>query len=183
MHKLRPTLWRTCRIIAGETRLQFLWNLFDHGELCVIEMARMTTSSAHNATTQLRALNARGLITFRREKMRVIYRAEANQLVDNSPELLAALRTCHEQSVSFETVIRMATAFTHERRIEIIRALDISKQTLCGLLDSTNMNSSPLSRHLRKLQDRGFVRQVNGVYRIATPGNPLGRTLLKIVRG
>jgi DNA-binding MarR family transcriptional regulator len=146
-------------------------------------MARMTYTSPHNATTQLRALNARGLIVFRREKMRVIYRAEANQSVDYAPELLATLKTCYEQSMSFETVIRMATAFTHERRIEIIRALYLAKQSSCELLDSTSMNASPLARHLEKLEDRGFVSRVKGAYRIATPGNPLGRTLLKIVRG
>jgi len=171
MYKLRPTLWRTCQVIACETRLLFLWNLFENKELYVAEMARITGTSAHNATTQLRVLNARGLIVFRREKMRVIYRPEANTEVDYAPELLETLKKCHEQSMPFETVIRQATAFTHERRIEIVQALDGSELTFCDLLGSTGMAPSSLSRYLEKLEARGFVKRVNGVYRLSHPGN------------
>ncbi len=74
MNRLRPTLWRTCRVLASETRLDLLQHLFEQGELCVSELAAMTGVSPHNASTQLRALNARGLIARRREKQKVIYR-------------------------------------------------------------------------------------------------------------
>jgi len=181
-YKLHPTLWRTCRIIACETRLSILWSLFENHESCVIEAAGETATSANNATTQLRALNARGLIAFRREKMRVIYRPEANHAVDNAPELLNELKKCYKQSMSFEVIIRQATAFTHERRIEIVRALNHSKQTFGDLRDSTGMSSSSLSRHVGKLEARGFVTLTNGVYSLSCPNNSLGKVLLKIAR-
>jgi len=41
MHKLRPTLWRTCRAIAHETRLRLLWGVFKESDLCVVELARL----------------------------------------------------------------------------------------------------------------------------------------------
>lgn len=183
VNSLRPTLWRTCRIIAGETRLQCLWNLFEKGELCVTEISDATGISPQNATTQLRALNSRGLITFRRQSMMVIYRAEANQAIDNAPELLQVLKESWERSMSFETIIRMATALTHERRIEVIRALNESRKTFSELLNSTSMTASALARHLKKLEKRGFVKKTDKRYAIAHPGNSLGRTLLKIARG
>ena len=103
--QLRPSLWRTCRIIACESRLQLLWTIFDAGELSVCELAHRTGMGNAQASFQLRALNARGLISFRREKMRVLYRAEANPAVDFSPQLLMGLRMCYEHKMMFSTVI------------------------------------------------------------------------------
>ena len=180
--KLRPTLWRTCRVIANETRLQLLWHIFDEGELCVNQLVQRVGATRPNASNQLRALSARGLITSRREKKNVIYRAEANSGVDFASELLEALRQCHEQSTPFKTIIRQATAFTHERRIEIVRALNGKKLSFGGLRDTTSMSPAALSRHLEKLEARRFIKRTDGIYRLAWPGNPLGRTLIKIAR-
>ncbi len=179
--KLRPTLWRTCRVIASETRLKLLWQLFETGELCVQELVERTGISRPNASNQLRALNARGLITPRREDMRVIYRAEANTEIGFAEPLLTTLRTCFDCSMTFKTIIQQATAFTHERRIEIVRALDGKKLQFHELLEATALSSAALSRHLRKLEDRGIVRGIGGQYRLSRTGNPLGRTLVKIV--
>ncbi|MEA2068587.1 MAG: metalloregulator ArsR/SmtB family transcription factor [Verrucomicrobiota bacterium] len=180
--KLRPTLWRTCRVIANETRLKLLWHIFAKGELCVSQLVQRTGATQPNASNQLRALSARGLITYRREKNNVIYRAEANNGVDFAPDLLEALRQCHERSMSFKTVIRQATAFTHERRIEIVRALNGRKLSFGGLRDTTGISPAALSRHLEKLETRGFIKRTDGLYRIGWPGNPLGRTLVDIAR-
>jgi DNA-binding transcriptional ArsR family regulator len=180
--KLRPTLWRTCRIIANETRLQLLWNIFAEGELYVNQLVQQTGATRPNASNQLRALSARGLIAYRREKQNVIYRAEANNGVDFAPNLLEALRQCHERSMQFKTVIRQATAFTHERRIEIVQALNGKKLSFGGLRDTTGISPAALSRHLEKLETRGFIKRTDGLYRIGWPGNPLGRTLIDIAR-
>ncbi|MCK5675744.1 MAG: winged helix-turn-helix transcriptional regulator [Verrucomicrobia bacterium] len=182
MKELRPTLWRTCRIIANETRLQLLWHLFTDGELCVTQLSRKVNVGQPTASNQLRALSARGLITPRREKKNVIYRAEANNGVDFAPEQLEALRKCHEQSMSLKTVIRQATAFTHERRIEIVRALNSKILPFYELRGITGMSPAALSRHLEKLEARRFIKKTDGLYRIVCPGNPLGRTLIEIAR-
>jgi len=180
--KLRPTLWRTCRVIANETRLQLLWHIFAEGELYVNQLVQRTGATRPNASNQLRALSARGLITSRREKKNVIYRAEANNGVDFATGLLEALRQCHERSVPFKTIIRQATAFTHERRIEIVWALNGKKLSFGGLRNTTGMSPAALSRHLEKLETRGFIKRTDGLYRIVLPGNPLGRTLIDIAR-
>lgn len=178
--ELRPTLWRTCRVLANETRLRLLWHLFDEGELCVGQLAVRTGMSRPNASNQLRALNARGLIIPRREKMKVIYRPEANRGIDFAPGLLEALRVCSQRSIPFGALVRQATAFTHERRIEIVRTLNGKRLPFGGLRTATGISPAALSRHLEKLEARRFVRRGDGLYRLGRPGNPLGSELLRI---
>lgn len=178
--KLNPTLWRTCRALASETRLQLLWLIFEHGKLSVNELADQIGMSPSNTSNQLRALSARGLIFPHREKMKVYYRAEANDSLDAAPVLLNALKDCRDCDVSFKTVIRQMTACTHARRIEIIQALTGGKKASHELMEQTGMSASALSRHLDKLERRGFVKYRRGDYRRSVPGNPLGRTLLKL---
>jgi len=175
-----PALWRSCRVMACETRLQLLWHIFEEGELSVNPARYLVGISQPSASAQLRALADRGLIVSRREDMRVIYRAEANRAVDFAPDLLDALRECYERSMSFRIIIRQATAFTHERRIEIVRALRGKSLPFATLQDTTGMSSTALSRHLDKLERRGFVKRIKGVSRLGIPGNRLGRTLMKL---
>lgn len=181
--KLSPTLWRTCRVLASETRLLLLWHIFEEKELYVQQAAERTGMSIPNASNQLRALSARGLISSRRKKMKVLYRAEANFSLEAAPVLLDALRICYEKNASFKTMIHQATAFTHERRIEIIQVLTGKALTFHQLAEGTGMSAAALSRHLEKLESRGFVKYRDGVYRRTTPGNPLGRALLKLACG
>jgi DNA-binding transcriptional ArsR family regulator len=178
---LRPSFWRTCRVIACESRLRLLWALFEAGELSVSELAYRTGMGSAQASLQLRALNARGLITFRREKMRVLYRAEANELTDFAARLLEGLHVCYARKMRFSTVIRQATAFTHSRRIEIVRILQRGSLSSDELLLVSGMSSSALSLHLRKLVARGFVMKADGKYSLSNPANRFGRVLFQVV--
>lgn len=180
MGQLQPTLWRTCRVLACETRLEMLWLLFEKSELCVSELARLTGTTSHNASTQLRALNARGLITPRREKLRVLYRAEANAETVSAPVLLEALRAAFAKKTPLGTVFHICTAFTHPRRIEIVRSLTKAPQQTFGeLLEATGMSPSALWIHLEKLSRRGFVKNREGLYGLVRPKDPLRRALLQ----
>ena len=182
MSKLRPTLWRTCRVLASETRLEMLRLLFEQGELCVSEIADLTGISPHNTSTQLRALNARGLITPRREGQKVIYRAEANENLDAAPALLEAVRDAFAKKTSAKTIFHSCTAFTHERRIEIVHILTTQgPQTFGDLMKKTGMSSSALWNHLDKLSDRGFVAGRDHRYRLRRVKDPLRRALLQTV--
>ncbi len=182
MHDLRPTLWRTCRVIACETRLKLLWVLFDEEELCVADLARRTGMGAAQASVQLRALNARGLIKSRRVKMRVLYSPEANEAVDDAVKLLEGLRQAHARHMAFKTVIRQATAFTHYRRLELVRILREEAKDWEGLVHSTGMPTSSLFLHLGKLTARGFVVKSGEKYKLARPANLFGQMLLQIVK-
>lgn len=175
-----PALWRSCRVIACETRLKLLWCIFEKGELSVTQVRLLTGLSQPRASVQLKVLSERGLIISRREDMRVIYRAEANHAVAFAPELLDALKGCFDRLMSFKTIIRQATAFTHERRIEIVRVLRGKSLSFSQLLSVTGMSSSALSNHLDKLGRRGVVTRREGLYRMGATGNSLGRVLLKL---
>jgi len=182
MSQLRPTLWRTCRVIASKTRLQLLWLLFQHDDLCVSALAERVGLSDPNASIQLRALSARGLITPQRKGLQIFYRPEVNINVEHAETLLAALHECQKRNMGLETVIRQATAFTHAWRIKIVRTLDESHQTYSQLLESTEIPAPSLSYHLAKLTDRGFIKNKSGGYRLHDPNNFLGRVLMSIAR-
>lgn len=178
--RLPPALWRSCRVIACETRLRLLWHIMENGELSVNAVRQLAELSQPSASIQLKVLASRGLVVYRREGMQVIYRAEADLAVEFAEELLEALRICYERRISFRTMIRQATAFTHERRVEVVRTLRSGAIAFPELQDKTGMSSSALSRHLDKLERRGFVKRVGGVYKIKAPGGVLGRVLLRL---
>lgn len=180
MSKLRPTLWRTCRVLASETRLRLLWALFQNEGLCVADLACLTGISEQNASNQLRALNARGLITPRRLGLRVLYCPEPNTEVEHAQTLLNALRDCCEKKMPHPVIIRQATAFTHARRILIIKALTNGSLSFADLHEQTGIPSPSLAHHLQKLEARRFVRRGNGTYYQNTPGNSFGRILKKV---
>ena len=173
--------WRICRSVSTESRLQLLWLLFETGELSVKELALGSGITESYASFQMKVLFSAGLLRFRRQNMRVIYRAEALTEDSLEAELLVALGQCCEKKVPFESITRQITAYTHERRIEIVRLLIDGPLSFKKLIERSGMTSSALSRHLLKLEARKVVRWDGELYRIVHPKEPLGRTLLKIV--
>ncbi len=181
MHKLRPTLWRTCRVLANEKRLQLLYALFEKGEQCVFELAGEVSISEAHASIHLRALNSRGLIRQRRSKMRVLYSTEANIEVASAKPLLEALHICHSQNIPTRFLLKQATAFTHPRRIEIIQNIPPSGIAKDLLKEKTCISFSALSRHLGKLTTRGFVRGGKNIYFKKMPPDALSKALMQLV--
>ncbi len=181
MSKLRPTLWRTCRVIASQSRLKLLWEIFETDGLSVCGLGQSVHISNQNASIQLRLLNSRGLITSRRTGMEVLYGAETNQNVEHAQDLLNALLECHKQNIPIDCVIHSATAFTHERRIQIVQALGTCALRPAGIEEKTGIGARALYRHLAKLEARGFIKGLHGMYRLTVPKNPLGKCLLRIV--
>lgn len=180
MSKLRPTLWRTCRVLANETRLQLLWALFDAAGLSVGGLGRCVGISDQNASIQLRLLNSRGLITPHRVGMEVIYEAEPNLEVGYSQELLEVLRECHEKSIPEDRIVHVVTAFTHPRRIQIVQALAASGLRPLDIGKITGIKARALYRHLCKLEARGFIHNIHHIYRLSAPKTPVGRCLLRL---
>jgi len=182
MSTLNPPFWRTCRVIANETRLKLLWKIFGDGTLCVAELGRFVGISEQNASIQLRVLNAGGFIAARWDRIKIIYTAEANPDVDGAVELLVALRECFDKRISIESVIRTATAFTHPRRIRLVHALSEGKLGFGDLKKKTGFSGAALSLHISKLTDRRFVAFYKNLYRLNVPKDSLGMCLLKIIQ-
>jgi len=73
----RPTLWRTCRVLANRTRLRIFRRLAQQPGQTVSDVARRLRLSLPVTSQYLRALEARGLLSARRVGLRVTYRPSA----------------------------------------------------------------------------------------------------------
>lgn len=174
-------LWRLFRTVSIERRLQLLWVLCCDGEHCVFQLAQRLGMLPPVASAQLKILYIAGLVRYRRRSMNVMYRAEADYRKPGAVELLGALDACCKDDVFIEKVIRSITAFTHERRIEIVRVLQASSCSFAQLQGHTGITSSALSRHLCKLEARKVVRWDGRMYHVEKPRTGLERTLLRLV--
>ncbi len=172
---LRPTLWRTCRVLANRTRLEMFRLLLRQPGQTVTAVARQLHQPLSLTSEYLRALEARGLLTVRRVGRRVAYRPNLTS------RLAATLRaTLRQESQPLNTIFRLTTAFTHPRRVEIYQALQREPRTAEHLRASIRISSWALRRHLKKLEARGFVTQRNGMFAVIQRQDGLGRALARL---
>jgi DNA-binding transcriptional ArsR family regulator len=169
-----------CRTIAHTTRLKLLWDIFEDRKLCVRDLANRTGISEPNASNQLKALAAKELIEAKRGKLMVFYRPSSQPENPYAQRLLPTLHSCKENKVPFEAIIHAATAFTHERRIQIVSCLAAADESFDSLLKKTGMTTPALNRHLKKLIDRDIIHKSGRIYKIRQPGSSLARCLLGI---
>ncbi len=180
---LSPTLWRTCRTLANRVRLRMLGVLLRHDEMAVSAVARAVGVSDVVASQELRALGARGLLTARRDGLWVFYRVSPDPSIRGTTELLSALRRAFsERTQPAEAVFRLTTAFTHPRRIEIVRFLSDGAMSREVLSRSTAIGRRALERHLAKLARRGFVKKGAAEWHLECPRHPLAAALLRLAR-
>ena len=178
---LRPTLWRTCRVLANRTRLKICALLLQQPGQTVSAIAERLKLPLPAASQYLRALEARGLLAVRRKGRNVVYRLSPATTQTSSAELVTALRRVfREEGKPLETIFKTATAFTHPRRIEIFNALRKQNQSPVQLCTRTGISVPAMYRHLRKLKARGFVNYQEGRW-VATPrSDALGRELTRL---
>jgi DNA-binding transcriptional ArsR family regulator len=177
----QPTLWRTCRALANHSRLQLFGLLLREPGLSVAAVAVRLKMPISVASEYLRALEARGLLTVKRKGRRVTYRPGVEKGEGAGPRLVTALRLafCQERQME-ETVFKLATAFTHPRRIAVFRALQSHPRTLGQLQMATGIPTRSLVRHLMKLEARGFVMCREGIYAATERPDALGRELARL---
>jgi len=147
----------------------------------VSEVARRLCVPPAVVTQYLRALNARGLLAARRQGKYVYYRPSADESVLGAVVLLQALQeTFATKKDPVEMIFRQATAFTHPRRLDIVRTLQNEPLGGKHLRAATGMSQVALTRHLRKLVSRGVVMFDGRKYRCTTPRHPLTKVLLRL---
>lgn len=176
MYDYQTELTKVCRIIANKTRLNILWLLFD-SDLYVEELAVQSEISPQHASKLLSSMAAKKLITPERRNRHVFYRPHHH---GPKKQLLAALKAEKHHKTPHDVIIHHATAFTHDRRIQLARTLAASPRTFDELLTQTGMTGSAQTRHLRKLLHRHVLSKTNGVYRLQNPSSPLAKHLLSI---
>ncbi len=181
--RLNPTLWRTCRVLANKKRLAVLQAVLRSPGLSVTETADRFGMSVSLASRYLRELNARGLLKATRRGRDVRYWPHADPSVPQATVILEALATTFRRAKKpVEYIFWLVTAFTHPRRIAILRALAHGPIDFDRLRASTRMSGAALKRHVRKLSRRGLVcrREDTGFYVAADQESALGKVLVRM---
>jgi DNA-binding transcriptional ArsR family regulator len=177
----QPTLWRTCRVLANRQRLRILTVLIRQPGQTVSSVARQMRLSLPAASQYLRALEGRGLLTCRRGGLRVEYRPVARTNEGGGGAIATALRMLvGRRHRSPDVLFKLATAFTHARRIEVYRAVKNGADSFVRVRAATQISARALARHLAKLEARGFVKNEGDVYVVTNHAHPLGRVLARL---
>lgn len=181
MDILHPTLWRTCRVLANPRRLRVLRAVVAAESIHVTAVARGCSLPLSSATLMLRALQARGLLSARRDGTYVRYAAQADPLVAHSNSVLQLMRTAFDRGVSDASIVKALTGFTHVRRILVVRALRAGGMPARRISTACGISMQALYRHLSKLERRGFVRSVGrDGWALAAPRDFVGEGLLQL---
>jgi len=181
---LRPSLWRTLRVLANPTRLRVLRTLQRCTPLTVSQIAKHHRLSMSHATQVLRALQARGLLRANRQGTWVFYAAEANASIGYAPQLARALEDALQAGENeIDGAIAALTAYTHERRIRIVRALVAGHATREALRATCHISSQALGRHLDKLARRGVIEERDSRLHFCQRQSPLQATLMGLACG
>ncbi len=167
-------------MLANRQRLRMMCRLDARPNQAVSDMAGAMRLPVPVASEYLRALNARGLLQARREGRYVLYRLAPDPLVPQADAMLNALRRSLHRPDFERRTFSTLTAFTHERRIRIVRVLAGKSMGLYELRRSTGISLPSLLRHLRKLTARGFVARTGQGYAVAAPRSLLAKTLLDL---
>jgi len=178
---LKPSLWRTARVLANLRRLRVLHAVSRSGRISVSAVAAQCRLSLPNATQMLRALQARGLLRAQRVGGWVFYSPDPDPAVAFARPLAAALRTAlSADAQTRRDILRQLTAYTHHRRIAIVRAVSAGSQTKPAVARACRISAQALTRHLDKLQRRGVIGERDEHLLLLTPASPLAATLLTL---
>ena len=181
---LQPSLWRTCRVVANVTRLQLFAQLTRKQPQSVSQLAEAVALTLPVASQSLRALEARGLLIAKRIRRRVEYRLPTAVEAGGRGDLIVALQiTLRSAPVPVDQVIKLATAFTHVARVQIVRALASGPKPQAHLQALVRLSAPAVSRHLSKLLARGFVccDEATGKYELLDHPHMMGQALAALV--
>ncbi len=183
MESYYPTIWRTCRVLANAKRLLCLKAVLEQPGRTVGDIAACVRISENQASEHLRALQARGLIQASRESRWVHYFPLPDPLVASARPLLAAMtRVLLVEGKTEKEIICTLTAFTHPRRLAILRYLQkTNRASADNLTASTQVSLPALSRHLGKLAARRLISYDDHYWTLSQCSGRLNKTLLALL--
>jgi DNA-binding MarR family transcriptional regulator len=148
----------------------------------VTEVARKLKLQDSQASLGLRALESRGLLTVKRVNARVRYYPRIAPTGDPLRELTQALSGLlqRENAVALERIYRLATAFAHPRRIEILGRVGNSSLEPRQIARACRLSEAALARHLRKLRTRGLLVGTRSRIVLADPTDNLTKALIEL---
>lgn len=183
MKNLNPTLWRTCRTLAGTVRIRLLRLVLENPAAGVSRLAKAAGIGQSDASQELRRLQSRGLLKRVRAGRLVLFRPVPDPQVSSATPLLKSLKTAlaNQPSQEDETLIRLAMGLAHETRIKIARELQNGPRRSAPLARTLRLAPNTLHRHLQRLKAGGWVHQESGWLLFDPPRHPVARTLTKLL--
>lgn len=178
---LTPTLWRTCRVLAGPTRWRLLGRIIATPDRCVTELAEAEEVSEPRASQELRRLQSRGLVQMYRSGPWTRYRPVTDPKVASAKPLLAAVRKALVDWPDEESRC-VAKAFEHERRLKLVQVLQGGVRSGDDLRELGALSRPALFRHIKALETGGMVQRVPGGWKLLANPHPLAKALLALLR-
>lgn len=181
---LNPTLWRTCRMLASQTRINLLRALVTHPGEGVSALGRRVGIGESAASQELRRIQSRGLLQSERQGALLVYRLAADPQVSSAAPLLKAILTAFDQfpSERDSEMCILAAGLAHERRIRMFRHLLGVSSTPRDLAFTLRISSHPFGVHLRTLQAGGWTVQSGKRLTATVPNHPLAKALAKLIQ-
>ena len=180
---LSPTLWRTCRVLSGSTRLALFRRIVKNPGLSVGALAKAEQISLGRASQELRRLQSRGIVSVERTGRFVLYFPEPDPSVSSAQPVLRALQeTCARFGApADERTARLAAGVAHEKRLALVRALQARPLAVHEMQAALKIPVPTLWHHLRFLEIGGWVERERGKWKLAPNDHPLAKYLLKLV--
>jgi DNA-binding MarR family transcriptional regulator len=181
---LNPTLWRTCKMLAGRKRIQLLRALCERPGQCVKDLGEAVGIKRSDASQELRRIQSRGLLKAKRQGLPLIYRLEPDPQVSSAAPLLKSLQAAMRAYPPSRDadIVQMAMGLANERRLTIVKTLRAQHGSIGELQRRLGYSRSALHQHLQVLVQSGFIAKRQGVYRFRSPAHPVGRVLIRLLR-
>lgn len=183
MRTLNPTLWRTCRALAGDIRIRLLRELLARPGQGVTDLAAAVGIGQSDASQELRRLQSRGLLRRVRQGRRICYRLRPDPQVPSAAPLLQALKSAlaGRPPAKDETLRRLAAGLAHETRIKLARELHTGPRRNADLAQALRLAPNVVHRHVRRLIAAGWIRREGSWLLFDPPRHPFARTLTKLL--
>lgn len=183
MQNLNPTLWRTCRMLSGATRIQLLRCLEENSGRNVSELAQAVGVGLSAASQELRRIQSRGLLQTERRKASLIYRFGADPQVPSATPILKTLRTTlsTRDPGGDARIQSIAHGLGHPKRIALLKSLMDSPKSTFALQKEFHLSFRTIDRHLRTLLESGLIRRDNRTLHYVPPTHPLAKALIKLL--
>ena len=167
-------LWKRCRILANPLRLEILSLVARQERQFVRVIGEQLRCSEDIASKHLQYMATGGFLVSEREGRFLFYSiAGEDFLAENT------VTEIRRTGSDIGSVMKCVTAYTHERRISIVKELARSALEGPVLGARTGISAEALNRHLDKLVRRGLVCKKDELWALNWPKEQYARQLLE----
>ena len=183
MQNLNPSLWRTCRMLSGMTRIHLLRCLTEYPGRNVSQLASAVGVGLSATSQELRRIQSRGLLRTERRRAALLYHFGADPQVPSAASILKALHAALAISGSVEdqNIQAIAHGLGHLKRIALLKSLIDSPKSAFALHQELHMDRRTIGRHVHALLDSGLICREKHTLYCVPPTHPLAKALVKLL--